>query len=1320
MSTTPLQILNCFDHLSGTARNSPGRNTTEFNRLRWSEIDLPGGVVAVGVEENVDASTDLYQYYLPRLVQQWDTDAPSSTHRQIDGTMVFVDISGFTAMSERLARFGKVGAEEVTEVLGECFKGLLAVAYPLGGRLIKFGGDALLLLFDGPLHERRAVNAAVGMQHAIRTLGKVKTSAGNMTLRMSIGAHSGAFHFFLVGDSHRELILTGPAATETVKMEGAAEATEIVISKATASVLPKAAVGRPKEPGFLVRAAVPDVDEGTVDVRPPPGNLEQYIPVAVRESILAGANEPEHRQVTVAFLHFMGVDDLLSEQGPAAVSRALSELIGQVQKAIDPRGVAFLATDVYDDGGKIILAAGAPTATGNDSERMLLALREMVGQDHELPIRIGVNRGHVFSGDVGPAYRRTYTIMGDDVNLAARLMSAASPGEIYATPVVVDGSRTLFATRALEPFSVKGKAEPVQAFEVGEETGTRSTRTREELPFTGRNEELTRLTDALEDARLGSGGVFAIVGDRGIGKTRLLQEAVALESDVPAVTVRAEPYGTASPYRPFRDPIRDLLGVEGGEQQKMVRQLAKAVGRLDKELLPFLPLIGDVTHVDVDSTPEVQDIDPQFRRDRLAGVVIRILELAKPGPLAVILEEGQWMDEASTELAQRLSRATADHSWLVMTTRIGSEGGFEPEDTPIITLGPLESQDALSIVVAATDESPLRPHDIDAIVQRAGGNPLFLEEILTVVRQTESVADLPDSLDALVSAQIDALAPLPKQLLRYASVLGRSFRLTVLNEVLRDDPLELDSSAQDSLVGFLESEGGDRMQFRHGLIRDVAYEGLSYRRRRELHAKAAHATERLAGDDPDSVADLLALHYSLAQEYQPTWHYARIAGDDAREAYANVDAATQYERALEAAGRLRTVSAREKAGVWEALGDVRERVGLYDGAVDAYRRAVRLRADDPIARANLLLKRARARMRSSAYAVALGDTTRGLRSLENLDGHEAAKARAGMISFKAAIRMTQDRPREALANAQEAADLASLTGEDEALARAYGILDWAHLALGEPQKAVHGTESLEISLRIGDLAQAAFIMNNLGGMAYFDGRWDEAVTWYAKSREAFRRAGNDVGAAFAGANTGEVLVSQYRFDEAEPVLREAIRVLRASGSAKEATFAETQLARLLTERGEHDEAHNMLRRIHAEAEALGQTIITLEAALYLARLRVLQGDPGGALGVLESAEEAAGADAVLLASALARTRASALIAIGRIAEARGVVEGGLAEARRQGLDYEEALLLRLATDVARSAGQNAEPNRTNEAEALFERLGIRYPLSDDSEAPSPT
>ena len=1270
--------------------------------------------MAVGVEESIDTSAESYQFYLPRLVLQWDSDAPDSLHRQIDGTMVFVDISGFTAMSERLARFGKVGAEEVTEVLGECFKGLLAVAYPLGGRLVKFGGDALLLLFDEEGHQRRAVNAAVGMQQAIRTLGRVRTSAGIMKLRMSIGAHSGSFHFFLVGDSHRELILTGPAATETVEMEAAAEATEIVISPATASALPKESIGAPKGPGFLVRAEIADVAEGTVDVRPPPGDLERYIPVAVRESIQAGASEPEHRQVTVAFLHFMGVDKLLSQKGPEAVGRALTELIGQVQAAIDPRSVAFLATDVYDDGGKIILAAGAPTATGNDSERMLLALREIVGRSHELPIRIGVNRGHVFAGDVGPAYRRTYTIMGDDVNLAARLMSAASPGEIYATPVVLEGSRTLFATTALEPFSVKGKAEPVQAFCVGEETGTRSTRTREELPFTGRDSELTRLLAALDRAHLGEGGTIAIVGDRGIGKTRLLQEAVALVPDVPALTVRAEPYGTATPYRPFRDTVRSLLGIERDDQQAMARQLTAAVRKLDRDLLPMMPLIGDVAHIEVETTADVDAIEPRYRGERLAHVIIRILELARPGPIALILEEVQWMDEASRDLAEHLIAATETHPWLVLTTRFGQGKGLEPEDAELIALDPLETDSVTELIIKATDDHPLLPHDIETIVHRAGGNPLFLEELLSVVRQTRSVADLPDSLDALMSAQIDALPPVPKRLLRYASVLGRSFRATVLDELLRDEPIDLDAHTRDSLTGFLSPDGRDRLRFRHGLLRDVAYEGLSYRRRRELHCKAAHATERLAGDDTHAVADLLALHYSLGQEYEPTWHYARIAGDDAREAFANIDASVQYERALAAAKRLKDVADTEKAEVWTALGDVREQAGLFERAIEAFRRAAPLYGDDPIARADVLLKRARARMRSGAYVPALGETTKALRLLETVDTPEAAKARARLVSFKGVVRMIQQKPREALIYAEKAVELADSAGEDEALVRAYTTLDWAHVVLGEAGLAVHGLQALEICERLGHLDMAARIMSNLGGVAYFDGRWDEALTWYTKSQDALRRAGNEVGAALTGANIGELFISQGRFDEAEPVLTEAIRVLRASTSTDDLIFAETQMARLLVDQGDIDEARAMLERLKVDAGATGQSASALEIALHHSQLHILENEPERALALLDAARKSAGEDAVLFGSSIARVRAKALMETGRFDEAMTVLEEGLVLAEQHGLSYDEALLLTIASDLAHRAGTTPDPAWAERAEALKERLGIVRIESDPS------
>ena len=164
----------------------------------------------------------------------------------------------------------------------------------------------------------------------------------------------------------------------------------------------------------------------------------------------------------------------------------------------------MLGSDVDADGGKLILTAGAPRITGDDEERMLLALRKIVDAKLPMPIRVGVHRGSVFAGDIGPFYRRTYTVMGDAVNLAARLMATAEPGHIYATASVLDHSDTLFETTELAPITVKGKVQPVQAWSMGRAKGSRTRHVvLKRLPLIGRDTELAVLREALAAARTG-------------------------------------------------------------------------------------------------------------------------------------------------------------------------------------------------------------------------------------------------------------------------------------------------------------------------------------------------------------------------------------------------------------------------------------------------------------------------------------------------------------------------------------------------------------------------------------------------------------------------------------------------------------------------------------------------------------------------------------------------------------------------------------------------------------------------------------------------
>src|SRR3954470_6892656 len=200
--------------------------------------------------------------------------------------MVFADISGFTKMSERLARHGKVGAEEVTDAINTCFEQLLEIAYAAGGSLLKFGGDALLLLFSGDDHASFAAHAAVGMRHRLRTVGRIQTSSGLVVLRISMGLHSGTFHVFAAGDSHRELVVAGPAATATVEAEGTATAGEIVMSAAAAARLPARCRGPARGDAFLLRAPTgPATIQPIVAVEAEQADTARYVPIAIREHL---------------------------------------------------------------------------------------------------------------------------------------------------------------------------------------------------------------------------------------------------------------------------------------------------------------------------------------------------------------------------------------------------------------------------------------------------------------------------------------------------------------------------------------------------------------------------------------------------------------------------------------------------------------------------------------------------------------------------------------------------------------------------------------------------------------------------------------------------------------------------------------------------------------------------------------------------------------------------------------------------------------------------------------------------------------------------
>lgn len=1304
----------------------------------WASISL---CLVLGVEHNhpnpmsearAQATTDLVPF-VPRLTLEWLRDDPDATWREIEGTVAFIDISGFTAMSERLSSLGRAGAEEVTEVMNATFAALLGVAYAQGGGLLKFGGDALLLLYEGKEHAARAARAAFEMRRTLRVIGRPRTSAGAVQLRMHAGLHSGRFQFFLVGDSHRELLLTGPSATRTVEMEATSEAGEILVSAETSSLLAADTLAEEKGEGRLLRAA-PEI-RGSVEPLPTVEGvpLEIAVPTPLRAQLLEiGPLEGEHRHASIAFVRFLGTDEIIATEGPEAAANALDALVRAVQTAAEEHRVTFLESDIDRDGGRIVLVSGAPQTFGDDEERMLRTVRAVVDAGLPLPVHIGVSEGRVFAGQVGASFRRTYTVLGDTAALAARLMARAGEDEIWVSAGAFARGGASFEATELEPFAVKGKSEPVQAFVLGallpETARPESGPADEKLPFVDRERERAVLAASVAPVRMGFGTMVELVGEPGIGKSRLAEELRENCTDMRQISLRCEQYEASTPYYPFRPFLRSLLDVElngGGEHNRTV--LADRLATFDEELVPWTPLLAAPLDVEVETTPEVNDLDPAFWRARLHGVMGTLLGHLLDAPTLIVFDDVHWMDDASSELLRYLGSQLPTRPWLACTTRRPGEGGFAAaEGTPplpalTLRLEPLPADDAKTLALAAAGDRRLTDDELAALMERGAGNPLFLQKLASVGEQADEAEELPESVEALVATRIDQLAPGDRALLRWASVLGVSFSGALIVDVLEDDPqVGAASEAWDRLGEFVERDPDvpGAFRFRHALIRDAAYEGLSYRRRRELHGRVAEVIEQRHEDEPGEAAELLSLHYFSAGRWRKAWTYSRVAGDLAREVYANVDAARFYERALEANQHIADAEDVEVASTWRSLGEVRDAAGDYHGALDALKAAAKLLKDDPIAQAEIYEARALARIRLSSYSEALREITAGLNRVRSVNTADAKHAANSLLARRAQIYLQQGRSRKTIAIASKVVKEAEPLGPSIALARAYSALEGGYLSIGEPEKAVYEEKALAMFRSLGAARSAAVMEMNLGVKAYAQGRWHEATRRYSNARDEFERVGDVTQAAHAGANLGEVLISRGLYDEAEAVLNDAHRTLRDSSFLFAAVFSEIQLARLAIATGNVASVIPELARIVEEARSSGDVGYAVEAWIHLADAYSRLGEPDRSLSELAEAERFLEDGSSPLRAPLARIRATALMQRGDLSTAGDELSSALQVAQGQGLVYEEARALRALARLAQLEGRDADADAAlHEAERLMQRVGA---TRAEGEAAEPT
>ena len=1259
----------------------------------------------------VDRAARPLQAYVPRLLTEWLSKHPDRQHLTIEGSMALADISGFTALTERLSRKGRVGAEEMSDILNGTFAALFDAARPDGADLVKWGGDAILLLFRGPQHAAYAARAAHRMRTVLRSVGRTRSSAGRVTLRMSVGIHSGQFDFLLVGDPtiHRELIVSGPGASITAEMESIATAGEIVFSDATAALLLPASIGVPVRGGRMLRSApalpdlvVPDGADQAVDVR-------QLLPPPVRAHLLAAAGESEHRQVAVAFIEFSETDAVTSGGGPSAAVEALDQCVRNIQEACAAHGVSFIESDINRDGGKIMLAAGAPRSSGADDDRLLRAVQRAVERRGRLPLRAGVNHGRVFAGDFGHAFRRTYSIKGDVINTAARVMAHAEPGEVLATHEVMSRSRTVFVTRNVEPFMVKGKAQPIHAVSVGPPVGEIAEAALADDTFVGRDAEMAALRRALDAARVGQGSLVEVIGEPGMGKTRLVQEVVQDAADMVVVSGPSGSYDSKTPYVPFRTLLRGLLGVGAATSGNSTAQrLRDRVAANAPQLLPWLPLLGMVLDVDVGATSETAELDDRFRRSRMAEVLVEFLQVVLPTPTLLVFENTHLMDDASAELLRAVEAGIDGKPWVVLATRRDMPTGYVPTGSVThyhrLPLAPIDAAAALSLLDVATHAAPLSAHAMNAIAAKAGGNPLFLRALVTAALRSGSEADLPDSVEAVLGAEVDRLDPSDRTVLRCAAVLGVRFAEALLRDMLAASATPVDADLH-RLGEFVHPDGAGMWQFRHALIRDAAYAGLPYRLRRRMHDYAGRVIESTA-TDLDEVCERLSMHFFYAGDMERAWRYSRMAGRRAQGLYAYTAAIGFLERAIQSEGAS-SAPPDEVGAVHEALGDVRDIAGFSRDAVVAYRRARPYRRGNPVGFAALMLKEAGLHQRMGAFVTSLRLLSHARGVLAGAAGPDADAARSRLATRYAFGKYLQGDRRAALRWSEVGVHEARASGDQDALAYAYNTRHLACIQAGVAEDEPYGDLALAIYERVGDLRMQAHCLNNLAISALQDGHWDRSAAQLDRAADVFRRIGDTANEANAQYNRADLLIRQRRFTEAEPLLAAALRAAQAADDQELVALVARETGRVLAGSGRVHEALALFDAARAGLSELGLPLelIGLEAAL--ADCLTDAGDVDGAISVAnEAVASAEELHAESLLAAVHRVRGRALLAAGRDDDARAAFEEGLRCPDGGDGRHEYALNLLGLGRLAERHGQPEATHLLNESRRILDALGV--------------
>jgi tetratricopeptide (TPR) repeat protein len=531
----------------------------------------------------------------------------------------------------------------------------------------------------------------------------------------------------------------------------------------------------------------------------------------------------------------------------------------------------------------------------------------------------------------------------------------------------------------------------------------------------------------------------------------------------------------------------------------------------------------------------------------------------------------------------------------------------------------------------------------------------------------------------------------------------------MLSWFIEEDAAAVPDAATWTRLGELfEVEPDGYLRFRRSLVRDAAYEGLPYRVRRRLHGLVARRLENEA-DSPEESAGILSLHYFEAGEYSSAWRYACAAAKRACGAYAYVEAAGLYMRALQAARRLPDLADKELALVQESLGDSWTLAGDFRKASEAYTAALRLSDRDAILDAGLMLKRSRMEAKLGKHVSALRWATRAGRALRGLDSPEAMRLAAQTTGWYATMLQVEGRTAEAIQRAQRAVAEADAADDPNALGAAYFVLGWASGELGKSDALLHLQRSLEAYQRAGNLLKQATLILNLGVACEWEGRWDEAMDYYDRAHKELMNIGDRVTAEQARMNMAEILIDRGELDAAEKLLLEVLPFWRALEARHMLGACLSYLGLAALRAGRLGRALTLLEDAKSSYLHVGAQTEVFDVDARIAECRLYLGDFDAARELSQEmlSRSVSSNGAAMTVPLLQRVRGLALLQCGDIAEARRALEASVASARARRDLFEVMLGLSSLIELDRMEGVHSSVEMVDESRSILSKLKVR-------------